>query len=370
MTERDAYIALNLFDGIGPVRVRALLDALGSASAILTASVEELTEARGVGRTLAESIRSQAGETDPREELRKAKDLGAHIVSFVDDDYPAALKSIHDPPLALYVKGNLLPADQHAIGIVGSRSCTHYGTQVADRLSFQLAKQGYTVVSGLARGIDAAAHLGAIKGKGRTLAVMGTGIDQVYPPENKDLAASIIENGALLTEFPIGFKPTRQSFPQRNRIISGLAKGVLVVEAAKGSGAMQTVDEANAGTPCLRRTGPHRQSQRRRLQFPHQKRGQTCGGCGRHSRRIRVPHPAQSRRPRRPRIRKTQGAAQRQRNPYFGSPWTGGNESGRDHPRQRTRGLRRGHLPAHPGNETSGAKPSRPQNPAGDVTRT
>ncbi len=246
MTERDAYIALNLFDGIGPVRVRALLDALGSASAILTAGVEELTEARGVGRTLAESIRSQAGETDPREELRKAKDLGAHIVSFVDDDYPAALKSIHDPPLALYVKGNLLPADQHAIGIVGSRSCTHYGTQVADRLSFQLAKQGYTVVSGLARGIDAAAHLGAIKGKGRTLAVMGTGIDQVYPPENKDLAASIVENGALLTEFPIGFKPTRQSFPQRNRIISGLSKGVLVVEAAKGSGAMQTVDEANA----------------------------------------------------------------------------------------------------------------------------
>ncbi len=245
MTEREAYIALNLFEGIGPVRVRALLDALGSASAILEASVEALCGAKGVGRTLAEGVRRQADVVDVGAEEARAAELGARIVSFVDPEYPEPLKSIHDPPLALYVRGTLLPSDRHAIGVVGSRSCTHYGTQVADRLSFQLAKQGYTVVSGLARGIDAAAHGGALKGKGRTLALMGTGIDQVYPPENAKLAEEIVGNGALLTEFPVGFKPTRQSFPQRNRLISGLSRGVLVVEAARGSGAMQTVDEAN-----------------------------------------------------------------------------------------------------------------------------
>jgi len=246
MQARDAYIALNLFEGIGPVRVRALLDVLGSPARIFDAGLDELLQAKGVGRGVAESLIAQRSKVDVAAEIQRAADVDASIVTQADPEYPAALKHIHDPPLALYVRGRLDPKDTHAIAVVGSRRCTHYGTSVADRLSFQLAKQGYTVVSGLALGIDAAAHLGALKGGGRTLAVQGCGIDQVYPAEHKKLAEAIEGQGAVVTEFPVGYKPSRQSFPQRNRIISGLAKGVLVVEAAKGSGAMQTVDEANA----------------------------------------------------------------------------------------------------------------------------
>lgn len=245
MTERDAYILLNLIDGVGPVRVRELLGLLGSASAILQAKPEDLQQARGIGKTLAQHILRQADGIDPDAEIRRAASHGAELVTRADPGYPEALVHIHDPPLALYVRGELRDTDRHAIGVVGSRHCTHYGTQSADRLCFQLAKQGYTVVSGLARGIDAAAHRGALKGRGRTLAVLGCGIDQVYPAEHRDLAEETVRSGALVTEFPVGFKPTRQSFPQRNRIISGLSKGVLLVEAAPGSGAMMTVDAAN-----------------------------------------------------------------------------------------------------------------------------
>lgn len=244
MTEREALIALNLVDGIGPVRVRALMELLGSASAILEAEEAEWIRAEGIGPKLAARILPRLREVDVEQEITRATACGARIITRDDPDYPQALTEIHDPPLALYVKGTLRKQDIHAIGVVGSRRCTHYGTQSADRLSFQLAKQGYTVVSGLARGIDAAAHEGALKGGGRTLAVLGTGIDQVYPPEHQTLADRICESGALLTEFPVGFRPTRQSFPQRNRIVSGLSKALLVVEAARGSGAMMTVDFA------------------------------------------------------------------------------------------------------------------------------
>lgn len=244
MTEREALIALNMVDGIGPVRVRELMQVLGSAANILEADVSDWVQAKGVGQVLAEKLKNRLRLLDVQEEIRKAEKLGARLVTAIDDEYPELLKAIHDPPLALYVKGTLKPQDKHAICVVGSRRCTHYGTQVADRLSFQLAKQGYTVVSGLARGIDAAGHQGALKGGGRTIAVLGTGIDQIYPAEHDKLAASIVEQGALISEFPIGFKPTRQSFPQRNRIAAGLCGGTLVVEAARGSGAMMTVDFA------------------------------------------------------------------------------------------------------------------------------
>lgn len=244
MTEREALIALNMVDGIGPVRVRELISVLGSAANILESDVSDWVQAKGVGKVLAEKLRGRLKDLDVQEEIVKAEKLGARLVTTIDDEYPELLKAIHDPPLALYVKGTLMPQDKHAICVVGSRRCTHYGTQVADRLSFQLAKQGYTVVSGLARGIDAAGHQGALKGGGRTIAVLGTGIDQIYPAEHDKLAESIIAQGALISEFPIGFKPTRQSFPQRNRIAAGLCGGTLVVEAARGSGAMMTVDFA------------------------------------------------------------------------------------------------------------------------------
>jgi len=245
MTDREALIAFNMVEGIGPVRVRELQAVLGTLSEVAAASVEDWTRAKGVGRVLAEKIRTRLREVDVLEEEKRARKYGARIVTQVDEEYPEALKSIHDPPLALYVKGTLDAADRHALAVVGSRRCTHYGTQVADRLSFQLAKQGYTVVSGLARGIDAAAHQGALKGGGRTLAVLGTGIDQVYPAEHAGLAEEIIAQGAVLTEFPVGFRPTRQSFPQRNRVVAGLVQGILVAEAARGSGALMTVDFAN-----------------------------------------------------------------------------------------------------------------------------
>ena len=244
MTEREAYIALNMVDGIGPVRVRALLELFESASEIVSASPDLWCEAKGIGPALAQKVHTKLLQADVAEEIRRAKKVGAEIITRADPEYPKALTEIHDPPLALYVKGTLEAGDLHAIAMVGSRRCTHYGTQSADRLAFQLAKQGYTVVSGLARGIDAAAHQGALKGGGRTLAVMGTGIDQVYPTEHVDLSERIIEQGALISEFPVGFKPTRQSFPQRNRIVSGLSKALLVVEASRGSGAMMTVDFA------------------------------------------------------------------------------------------------------------------------------
>lgn len=245
MTEREALIALNMVDGIGPVRVRELTSVLGSAAAVVEAEIGDWVRAKGVGDKLAAKLKSRLADLDVEAEQKRAERQGARIVTLDDAEYPDALREIHDPPLALYVKGELTRRDAHAIGVVGSRRCTHYGTQSADRLSFQLAKQGYTVVSGLARGIDAAAHQGAVKGKGRTIAVLGTGIDQVYPAEHARLAESVADHGAVITEFPVGFKPTRQSFPQRNRIISGLSKGVLVVEAARGSGAMMTVDFAN-----------------------------------------------------------------------------------------------------------------------------
>jgi len=244
--ESDAYVLLNRVEGLGPVKVRSLVSVLGSAAAIPEAGKSDLLQAPGIGEKLADKLLYRLQGLDADQEREAADRLGVQILSYADPAYPKALKEIHDPPLALYIKGSLLPADVHALGVVGSRRCTHYGTQVADRLSFQLAKQGYTVVSGLARGIDAAAHEGSLKGQGRTLAVMGTGIDQIYPSEHQKLAEQISEQGALITEFPIGFKPNRQSFPQRNRIISGLSKGILVVEAARGSGAMLTVDEANA----------------------------------------------------------------------------------------------------------------------------
>jgi DNA processing protein len=246
MTKHEAYIALNLMEGIGPVKVRALVQALGSVEAVFDAGRQDLLQADGIGHKLAESILAQAGTLDPAGEEARTEKLGAHIVTQIDPRYPDILKEIHDPPIVLYVMGELKPQDKHSIAVVGSRKISHYGRQVADRLSFQLGKLGYTVVSGLARGIDTAAHMGALKAKGRTIAVLGSALDCLYPTENEELAHRIVESGAVISEFPLGTQPNKSTFPKRNRIVSGLSMGVLVVEAARGSGAMITVDEANA----------------------------------------------------------------------------------------------------------------------------
>lgn len=244
MTEREAYIALNMMDDVGPVRVRSLVAALGSATAIFRASEEELQQAEGVGPERAAKIVRQREQIDPASEEAAARRLGARILTPLDELYPEPLRSIYDPPLALYIRGTWEAKDRHAVALVGSRRCTHYGRQTADRLAFQLAKVGFTVVSGLARGIDRAAHEGALKAGGRTLAVLGSALDTLYPPENADLAEAVAEHGALLSEYPLGRPPDRTTFPYRNRLISGLSQGVVVVEAPLPSGALITADAA------------------------------------------------------------------------------------------------------------------------------
>ncbi|NCC53214.1 MAG: DNA-protecting protein DprA [Spartobacteria bacterium] len=244
MNERLAYIALNMIDGIGPVKVRALVDALGAPREVLNANEETLRRVPGIGPRLAAGIVTQRSSVNPMNEEEEADRLGARIITQLDADYPARLKTIHDPPLALYMAGTLTDADQHAIAMVGSRRATHYGKMMADRLSQQLAQVGYTVVSGLARGIDTAAHQGALKAGGRTIAVLGGALDKLYPPDNAGLAKMIATQGAVISEYPFGREPDRTTFPYRNRIVSGLSQGVVVVEAPIKSGSLITADMA------------------------------------------------------------------------------------------------------------------------------
>jgi DNA processing protein len=244
MKQRSAYIVLNMIEGLGPVSVRRLVDLLGSPKAILEADREALMEARGVGEKLALKIVTQRDSLSAEEEMDKAAEMGARIITPLDDEYPEALKAIHDPPLALYVWGRLLPADSKAIGIVGSRATSNYGLSAADRLAFQLAQTGFTVVSGLARGTDTAAHSGALKGGGRTIAVLGGALDCLYPPENAELAKKISKNGAVISEYCMGRQADRMTFPYRNRIISGLSMGVLLTESAIKGGSMHTAEAA------------------------------------------------------------------------------------------------------------------------------
>ena len=244
MTSREAYISLNRIEGIGPVRVRALCEGLGSPEAVFTASAAELARVRGVGPKVAENVVAQRGGLDAGREEAAAAKLGARLVTPVDAEYPAPLKNIYDPPLCLYVRGTLEKKDEQALAIVGTRRTSHYGTAQADRLAYQISKAGFTVVSGLARGIDTVAHKAALKAGGRTLAVLGGALDKLYPPENRELAEEIAAHGALISEFPLGREPDRTTFPYRNRIVSGLSKGVLVVEAGLDSGAMNTAEQA------------------------------------------------------------------------------------------------------------------------------
>lgn len=244
MTERDAYIALNMIDRIGPVGVRALAEVLGSVTAIFDATAAQLQQANGIGPRVADQICRGRDSLDLDGELRRAEETGTRLITPLDDEYPAALKTIHDPPLALYVRGQIRPTDRHGIAVVGTRHPTHYGMDCARKLAYQLAKSGICVISGLATGVDAAAHEGALRAGGRTLAVIGSGLDNLYPPENADLAARIAEHGALISEFPFARKPDKTTFPMRNRIVSGMSMGVLVIEAGLRSGAMITANQA------------------------------------------------------------------------------------------------------------------------------
>ena len=244
-TQREQVIALNMVPGIGSLRMRRLVDAFGSLQALWEAPREALSRVDGIGPELAHRLDlARRDEAAVLREVEAADRLQASIVTLEEAAYPATLRTIHDPPLALYVRGAWREAlDAPCVAVVGSRHASLYGLRIAERLAHDLALRGVTVVSGMARGIDAAAHRGTLAAAGRTLAVLGSGLGRVYPPEHVDLAGQIIERGgALVSEYPMGMPPLAQNFPRRNRVISGLSLGVVVVEAAQCSGALITAD--------------------------------------------------------------------------------------------------------------------------------
>ncbi|MBA3881195.1 MAG: DNA-protecting protein DprA [Chthoniobacterales bacterium] len=245
MNSTEACIALNMLPTIGPVRLRKLLQLFETPERILSASANALRRVDGVGPDVAEQITNWESIVDLGGELQRIREFGAEVITAESATYPKQLREIHAPPIVLYVWGELIERDQHAIGVIGSRRTTHYGTESAKKLSYQLAYAGLTIVSGLARGIDTAAHQGALAAKGRTVAVIGSGLLHLYPPENAALAEKIRSgNGAVVSEFSMEVQPDRQTFPMRNRIISGWSHGILVVEAGLNSGALITASQA------------------------------------------------------------------------------------------------------------------------------
>ncbi len=243
MERIENLLRLKLAGGIGNTLARRLLDTFGSVETIFGASEKELASVSGMNATRLQALR-RVPEMDPRPELERAAEAGVTLLAIDDPAYPQALKQTFDPPFLLYVKGEIKPADSRAVGMVGTRRASRYGLDQAQRIAADLGRAGMTVISGLARGIDSSAHRGALAARGRTLAVLGCGLGKVYPPENRDLAAEIVNRGAVLSEFMLEESPRREYFPQRNRIIAGLSLGVLVVEAPSRSGALITARQA------------------------------------------------------------------------------------------------------------------------------
>jgi DNA processing protein len=245
MNSTEACIALNMLPTVGPVRLRKLLEVFKEPPQILSAKRSELRKVEGIGSEVADQIASWESIVDLAAELARIRDFGATVITQESPSYPKSLREIHAPPIVLYLWGDLNERDHHAIGIIGARRTTHYGTESAKKLAYQLAYAGLTVISGLARGIDTAAHQGALAAKGRTIAVIGSGLSKLYPPENRGLAEKIRDgNGAIVSEFSMEIEPDRQTFPMRNRIIAGWSHGILVVEAGLNSGALITASQA------------------------------------------------------------------------------------------------------------------------------
>jgi DNA processing protein len=243
----QSWLALHLVPGMGPVTCNKLVDHFGSPDKVLSASISELT---AVCRLRQESLTalSDKGRQDlvalAQKEIEQAVKKDITIIACDDPLYPPLLKNIHDPPVVLYVQGNLETLSTKGIGIVGSRASTHYGKEIAEHMANSLARQGFTIISGMALGIDTEAHKGALTAEGLTIAVLGCGLDIVYPPSNSRLHDHIVSTGAVVSEYPFGTKPESFRFPARNRIISGLSLGVVVVEAATRSGSLITAKHA------------------------------------------------------------------------------------------------------------------------------
>ncbi len=238
--EIEEWLHLASVPGIGPKRFGALISRFGTPEKVFSASSDELSSVPGMDRRGITSILQRGDRKWAREEISRMEKKGVDILTISSQLYPNRLRQIYDPPPLLYLRGELTKGDNLALAIVGSRLATVYGRLVTERLALQLAKRGITIVSGLARGIDSSAHRGALKAGGRTLAVLGCGVDVCYPPENEKLMNQITTSGAVISEFPLGSPPEAGNFPQRNRLISGLSLGVIVVEAGQRSGALIT----------------------------------------------------------------------------------------------------------------------------------
>ncbi|RKX32487.1 MAG: DNA-protecting protein DprA [Candidatus Zixiibacteriota bacterium] len=237
-------IALNEIEGIGLGRLHQLLNTFGSAGKALEASISRLTDVPGIGRETASTIIEKQDRKKAEKIVEKVNSKGWRFFIINESDYPRALKTIPDPPPYIFYLGEYEESDNRAIAIVGSRTATEEGRSFAENLAARLAENGVTVVSGMARGVDTAAHRGAMTAEGRTLAVFGSSLDIIYPPEGRNMAAKIIKSGCLLSEYLPGTEPFGPNFPKRNRIISGLSQGVVVIEAAERSGALSTAGHA------------------------------------------------------------------------------------------------------------------------------
>jgi DNA processing protein len=238
------WLTLSLTPGLGPVGMRLLIDRLGSPARVLAAPRAVLANIAGLRQPVVEALCRPPATAAAEREVLRCERQGISILTWDNPAYPALLRNISDPPLLLYAKGDISCLGQPGIGVVGARAATSYGQQIARSLAGQLARRGMIITSGFALGVDAAAHLGALQAGGRTIAVLGNGLDVIYPEQNRNLFDKIAETGTLISEYPLGTRPDGFRFPARNRIISGLSLGVLVVEAAKRSGSLITARQA------------------------------------------------------------------------------------------------------------------------------
>ena len=238
------WLALHLIPGLGNITIKNLVNRFGGPDQVFQAGISNLMEVDGIRREVAQKIAKGEYTADPLKELRKIEECGARVITYSDPTYPQALKEIYDPPMLLYIKGKDILPNLTLIAMVGSRNPTHYGLKAAEKIGQGLARRGISIVSGMARGIDSAAHWGCLSGRGFTIAVLGTGINTIYPASNKKLFEQIIEKGAVISGFPLNTPPEPKNFPIRNRIISGLSRGVVVVEATKNSGSLITASLA------------------------------------------------------------------------------------------------------------------------------
>ncbi len=243
-TDITKWLLLRHADGVGPITFSKIMHFLGHIDLALGASVSQLTKIDGIGTKTAEKIARTRNRFDVQAELQLAEKLGVNIIHLHDPRYPVLLKKIDDPPPVLYIKGTIDRRDNLAVSIVGSRHPSLYGNEQAGRFAHFLAASGFTICSGMARGIDSAAHQGALSAGGRTIAVQGCGLANIFPPENKRLFEYISQNGACVTELPLTYEPLSENFPARNRIIAGLSLGTIVIEAGLRSGALITARAA------------------------------------------------------------------------------------------------------------------------------